>query len=139
MSVRRHGHAGKARSITYRTWDGIVQRTTNPGHKSFPSYAGKVDPSFLGPGGFDRFVAVVGLRPGKDHTLDRIDGSQGYVPGNLRWADKSAQERNKPRAAYYGRTVYGWSVVLGVKPGTVRKRLARGMHPDQMFPVELRL
>ncbi|MEY0427111.1 hypothetical protein AB7533_28260, partial [Providencia rettgeri] len=28
-------------------------------------------------------------------TLDRIDSSKGYEPGNLRWADKHVQSANK--------------------------------------------
>jgi hypothetical protein len=37
----------------------------------------------------------LGSRP-QGYTLDRIDGSKGYYPGNLRWADRITQNTNKP-------------------------------------------
>ena len=41
------------------------------------------------------FVAHVGQPPGDGYTLDRIDNSQGYFPGNLRWATPLEQGANK--------------------------------------------
>lgn len=37
----------------------------------------------------------IGPRPTDVHTLDRIDNNRGYEPGNLRWATRSEQGRNK--------------------------------------------
>jgi hypothetical protein len=65
--------------------------------------------------------------------------STGYFIGNLRWADKHVQERNKTRRAFYGRTVEDWARVLGIEPTTVRKRLQRGWGHERVFPAELRL
>lgn len=140
MAVK-HGHArrGKKRSLTYRSWECMVQRTTNPGHRSFPHYVGvPVDPSFLGRGGFAAYLAAVGRRPSRGHTLDRIVPEKGYVPGNLRWATRRQQEANKERRAFYGLTTYEWARALGVKPTTIRKRLERGWDHDRAFPKELR-
>lgn len=133
-----HGHAGKHRSPTYRSWDGMVQRTTNPGHVSFELYAGKVDELFLGPGGFERFLACVGKRPSRAYSLDRIDPTRGYEPGNIRWATKKTQARNKVWRTFYGRTVAEWAALLGIRPTTVRKRLERGWPHDRVFPKHLR-
>ena len=46
-------------------------------------------------GGFDRFLAHVGLRPSERHSLDRIDNDAGYMPGNVRWATQAEQVRNR--------------------------------------------
>lgn len=54
---------------------------------------------------FLAFLAHVGPRPSPKHSIDRIDGSKGYEPGNVRWCVQSEQLRN------YSRNV--WVVYLG--------------------------
>ena len=44
---------------------------------------------------FEQFFAEVGLRPSSKHSLDRRDNDKGYESGNVRWATKSQQERNR--------------------------------------------
>lgn len=117
----------------------MVQRTTNFSHPAFAQYQAYVNPEFLGPGGFKRFLLAAGERPSRQHTLDRIDGTKGYEPGNLRWAEKPEQERNKSRRTLYGRTVEDWARVLGVRPTSIRKRLERKMDHDTAFPKQHRL
>ena len=39
-------------------------------------------------------LSNLGKRP-EGHTLDRINNNLGYIPGNLRWATRSEQNRNK--------------------------------------------
>ncbi len=117
----------------------MVQRTTNFSHVAFAEYCAYANPAFTGKGGFSRFLAAVGERPSRDHTLDRIDNQRGYEEGNLRWALRTVQERNKERRTYYGRTVEDWARVLDLRPTTVRKRMARGWCDARMFPVQYRL
>lgn len=40
------------------------------------------------------FVDHVGKRP-DGYSLDRIDNSKGYEPGNVRWVDTSTQQNNR--------------------------------------------
>jgi len=56
-----------------------------------------MSPEWLGEGGFERFLAHIGTRPGPDLSIDRIDNSKGYWPGNVRWADKQTQANNRRR------------------------------------------
>lgn len=44
---------------------------------------------------FFNFLNDIGPRPSPDHSVDRIDPTKGYVPGNLRWSTLIEQARNK--------------------------------------------
>jgi hypothetical protein len=44
---------------------------------------------------FEEFFIEIGLRPSPKHSLDRVDNDRGYEPGNVRWATKTQQERNR--------------------------------------------
>jgi hypothetical protein len=44
---------------------------------------------------FDAFIATLGPKSTPQHSLDRIDPAGHYVPGNLRWADKTTQSLNR--------------------------------------------
>jgi hypothetical protein len=44
---------------------------------------------------FGLFLEDMGERPSKAHTLDRIEGSKGYEPGNVQWSVQTEQCRNR--------------------------------------------
>lgn len=49
---------------------------------------------------FQAFLDHVGPRPSPSHSIDRIDNSNGYLPGNVRWATKQEQSRNRDCAIW---------------------------------------
>jgi hypothetical protein len=83
----------------YGAWKNARLRCHNPEHPDFADYGGrgilmcvewrekKV--------GFHRFIEHIGRKPSPELTLDRIDNSKGYQPGNVRWADRSTQAANQ--------------------------------------------
>ena len=44
---------------------------------------------------FSNFLADMGARPSKAHSIDRIDVTRGYEPGNCRWATHPEQCANR--------------------------------------------
>ena len=93
----RHGHncRGK-RSSEYEIWAGIKQRTGNQASKLYHYYGGRgVTMCARWHDDFESFLNDVGLRPSVHHSLDRVDNSKGYQPGNVRWATRTEQSRNR--------------------------------------------
>lgn len=54
------------------------------------------------------FFDDVGPAPGPEYTLDRIDPTRGYEPGNVRWATRSTQTKNRHPLAKVARPWLGW-------------------------------
>ena len=44
---------------------------------------------------FMAFFSHIGPKPSPGLTLDRIDNEKGYEPGNVRWATREQQTRNR--------------------------------------------
>lgn len=92
--LEHHVTHGLSGTPTYKTWDGMIQRCTNPNHEAYERYGGRgitVCDKWLS---FDGFLADMGERPSRT-TIDRIDNELGYAPGNCRWASSTIQGRNR--------------------------------------------
>lgn len=103
-----HGETG---TPTYVAWQNMMGRCFRRGNKSYKHYGGKgvtVCQEWRGRGGYQRFLAAIGHRPSPKHTVDRIDPSGNYEPGNVRWATRAVQganKRNTIRVKYRGKLV----------------------------------
>lgn len=136
----RHGHTkNDARTPTYLSWSSMCQRCTNSRRKDYISYGGRgicVFPGWLGRGGFAQFLLDVGERP-PNTSLDRIDPDGHYEPGNVRWASKSVQAKNRSANAIEvngeAHTTEEWARRIGITPGALRMRLSRGWAKEDAY------
>ena len=79
---------------TYRSWRSMKCRCLYPSSANYRFYGG-IGITFCDRwSNYANFLADMGLRP-TETTLDRIDGTLGYEPGNCRWATRSEQNYNR--------------------------------------------
>lgn len=122
----------------YRTWNNMLQRTSNPNHAYYADYGGRgiaVCKEWLD---FSTFISEMGACP-DGCTLERVDNDLGYNKANCKWATKTTQARNTRRSAlkdvgvgqtktgrYYARiTVAGKRIHLGTFDCVEDARIAR--------------
>jgi hypothetical protein len=128
---RTHGQAStNGWSHKYRAWAGMVGRvrdTKSPRSRWYTDVP--IHPAWLV---FEVFDADVPDPPSRVHTLDRVRGELGYVPGNVRWATMKEQARNRRsnRLVTIGdrtQCIAAWAEETGIGEATLRYRLRRGV------------
>jgi hypothetical protein len=121
-------HCNKAESVNLI----IKTRCTNKNAPDYERYGGRgvtMCDEWLG--SFDAFLNYLGPRPSKQHSVDRIDNGKGYEPGNVRWATKTEQQRNKQNSTYVTDGIRILHITdaaneLGITRGAAHLRLKRG-------------
>lgn len=117
-------------------------RCKNPRHPHARDYAGRGIGVCERWGDFAHFVADMGTRPTRDHSIDRIDNMRGYSPDNCRWATRFEQHRNKRNnliieAFGESLTLAGWAERTGLLRTTITGRLKRGWTAEQALSTTL--
>ena len=143
--MTRHGlyHSSKA----YHAWALIKKRCNAKTGASYRDYASKGikiceqwenDP--------EAFVAYIGEPPMPEMTIDRIDNSRGYEPGNIRWATMLEQASNKTnnrivsvngKRMTLSRAIRLLADEVGVSEGRMRSRVERYLYQDKMSVKEV--
>jgi hypothetical protein len=104
----------------YHTWKSMRRRCLDPRDIGFKNYGGRgITVCRRWVDSFEAFLEDVGPRPSPTHTLDRIDNSGNYEPGNVRWATWGEQARNRSDnhlVTYQGATrcLMDWSTRTGL-------------------------
>jgi hypothetical protein len=115
----------------------MKQRCLDPNSTNFPDYGGRGVKIYEPWHAFEPFrewiVANIG-RPRAGLSLDRIKTDGNYEPGNVRWATRTQQNRNKRNTIMLTHpttndtlSLAEWADRLGLKLMTLYQRVARGM------------
>lgn len=122
--TKHGGYVGGKERPEHYVWRSMVARCVNPNHKYYKYYGGRgitVCEAWLD---YETFLADVGIRPSEKHSLDRINNDAGYHPGNVRWATKSQQQRNKSTTKWYSDGTFCGTLVDCAKHVNISKELA---------------
>ena len=135
MAHAKHGHCKDGSSSrTYRIWAGIRNRCSKAGSARYIDNGITVCERW---GSFENFLTDVGEIP-SDMSLDRIDNSKGYKPGNVRLATMKEQGRNRSSNRIItidgvSKTLTEWCGIHGVAISTVYSRIGMGWPETDWF------
>lgn len=95
-----HGETkNRVQSVEYMTHTNMMNRCYVPTTKRFEDWGGRgirVFKPWHSAAVFIKYILKhLGRRPSVLHTLDRIDNSKNYEPGNIRWATPKQQNANR--------------------------------------------
>jgi hypothetical protein len=92
VTNRRHG---LSETPEYQVWVNMRSRCLRQTDPAFPSYGGRGIQICERWGLFENFLADMGTRPTKDHSLERVNNDGNYEPSNCKWATWLEQGRNR--------------------------------------------
>jgi hypothetical protein len=95
----------------------MKSRCQNPNHERFKDWGGRGIAVCEHWQKFENFLADMGERP-EGTTIERIDNSKGYEPGNCKWAtseEQTANKRPKPPVSQWKKKPSGRPPKKGVR------------------------
>jgi len=131
-AARNHG---QVRTPTYTSWRGMWERCQNPNHVGYKNYGGRGITVCVEWKDFLVFQRDMGLRPA-NCVIDRIDNTRGYTKENCAWVSRKTSATNRRNTNWltaHGKTqtISTWALETGLSRGGIRKRLARGLSPEE--------
>ena len=136
VSYARNVTHGLSKTPEYNVWTKMKQRCLNPKDKDYQLYgAAGITVCQEWIVSFEAFYRHIGPRPAPKLSIDRIDGTKGYFPGNVRWATAKQQSENRPGWVkdLNGKTVVSKAEEIGIPAPTIYNRIRRGMTSDRVI------
>lgn len=125
---RKHG---LSRTPEFRIWATMLSRCRNPNVEKYAEYGGRgIRVCDAWTESFEAFYRDVGPRPSPRHSLDRLENSGHYEPGNVAWRTAKQQARNR-RSTFMVQTPTGLRALAdlaeeaGLPIALVRERIRR--------------
>jgi hypothetical protein len=136
VTAERNRTHGMSHTPTHRIWCGMNTRCYNESSKDYRHYGGRgITVCDRWRNSFEAFLSDMGERP-PGMSIERVDNSKGYEPGNCRWASQKEQTRNRRGLRYLemsGETkcLAAWATERGMKPTTLLTRLHLGWSVEE--------
>ncbi len=115
----------------------MIDRCTNEKSPHYRNYGGRgITVCDRWRDDFWAFVADIGVRPSRQHSVERIENNGPYSKENCRWATDAEQRLNTRRnktITFKGVTlpVTEWARRAGIHPATLFWRLRQGVPVDK--------
>jgi hypothetical protein len=125
-------------SPEYSVWEGMHYRCSNPNAAYWHIYGGKGVSVCARWRDFANFYADMGPRPSTQYSIERLESSGDYEPGNCVWATPREQSNNTTRNVFITHqgetlTIAQWARKLNLVSGTLRNRLKRGWSLERVL------
>lgn len=122
---------GMRNTTEYGLWYEMKRRCFDEKRERYKDYGGRgitVCKRWLK---FSNFIKDMGLRPSKEHSLERINNNKNYNAENCKWATAKEQSSNTRRNVFleYNNeklTLKQWAEKLGINYQTLYKRYRSG-------------
>jgi hypothetical protein len=128
-----HGHARrKAILPEYAIWGQLKAKCYRKKNHAYKNYGGRgITVCEEWRNDFQAFYGHVGPRPTPKHTIERINNNGNYEPGNVKWATRHEQNRNRRNNVNLTidgvtKCVTDWANVSGTNSHTIYTRVKAG-------------
>lgn len=122
---------GMCDTIEYKSWGHMMERCFNPNCDDYPEWGGRGITVCERWRTFKNFINDMGMKPGPEYKIERIDNDGNYEPGNCKWATQKEQGRNQRSNVVLNiggvkKIMVEWSEMVDVPYKTITQRKRAG-------------